>query len=68
MHLVKDPIIIHGNGNLLIGPQIPFGRLDGRAPQQKFDLLQIPSALPAELGAGPAEIMSAEVFDPDLLG
>jgi hypothetical protein len=37
-------------------------------PQQELDLLQIPAILPAELGAGPSQVMSAEVLDPDLLG
>jgi len=36
-------------------------------PQQEFDLLQIPAILPAELGAGTAEVVGAEVLDPDLL-
>jgi hypothetical protein len=34
---------------------------------EEFDLLQIPAILPTELGAGAAEVMSAEVLDPDLL-
>jgi hypothetical protein len=35
--------------------------------EQEFDLLEVPAALPAELGAGTAEVVSAEVLDPDLL-
>jgi len=27
--------------------------------QQEFDLFQIPAVLPAQLGAGPAEVVSA---------
>jgi hypothetical protein len=36
--------------------------------KQEFDLLQIPAILPAEFGASPAEVIGAEVLDPDLLG
>jgi hypothetical protein len=35
--------------------------------EQEFDLLQIPAILPAEFGAGAAQVMGAEVLDPDLL-
>jgi hypothetical protein len=36
-------------------------------PKQKFDLFQIAAVLATELGAGPSQIMCAEVFNPDLL-
>jgi hypothetical protein len=36
-------------------------------PKQEFDLLQIAAILPAKFRASPAEVMSAEVLDPDLL-
>ena len=36
--------------------------------EQELDLLEIPSGLSAELGAGPAEIMSAAPFDADPFG
>jgi hypothetical protein len=35
--------------------------------EQELDLLQIPTVLPAQLGARTAEVMSGEVLDPDLL-
>jgi hypothetical protein len=35
--------------------------------EQEFDLLQLPAILAAELGAGPAQVVGAEVLDPDLL-
>jgi hypothetical protein len=35
--------------------------------QQELDLLEITAALSAEFGTGAAQIVSAEVFDPDLL-
>ena len=36
-------------------------------PEQEFDLLEIPAVLPAELGAGTAQVVGAEVLDADLL-
>jgi hypothetical protein len=36
--------------------------------EQELDLLEIPAVLAAELGAGTAQVVGAEVFDPDLLG
>jgi hypothetical protein len=36
-------------------------------PEQEFDLLKIATVLTAQLGTGTAEIMGAEVLDPDLL-
>jgi hypothetical protein len=42
-------IIIHGDLYLLVRSQIPLGGLDRRVSEQKLDLLEIASALPAEL-------------------
>jgi hypothetical protein len=42
-------------------------RLDGRVPQQEFNLLQIPAVLPTQFRASSAQIMGSEVLDPDLL-
>jgi hypothetical protein len=36
-------------------------------PEKKFDLFQVCSVLAAKLRTGTAEIMSAEVLDPNLL-
>jgi hypothetical protein len=36
-------------------------------PEQEFNLLKIATVLATELRAGPAQIMGAEVFDPNLL-
>jgi len=35
--------------------------------EQEFYLLQITAILPAEFGTGAAEVMGAEVFDPNSL-
>lgn len=63
----KPQVIIHCNNDLLIGPEIALCRLDRRVPKQEFDLLEIPTALPAQLRASPAEVMGTKVLDPDLL-
>jgi hypothetical protein len=47
---------------------MPLGRLVHRVPEQELDLLEIAAVLPAELGAGAAEVVYAEVLDADLLG
>jgi hypothetical protein len=36
--------------------------------QQELDLFEIPTAFPAEFGAGPAKVMGSEVLDSDLPG
>ena len=35
--------------------------------EEKLDLLEIPAVLAAELGAGTAQVVGAEVLDADLL-
>ena len=37
-------------------------------PQQKLDLLEVAAILPAELGAGAAQVVGPEPLDPDLFG
>jgi hypothetical protein len=63
----KSEIVVHGDLDLLLRPQIPLRGLNRRVPQQKFDLLEIAAALAAELGTGSAQVMSTEVLDSDLL-
>ena len=63
----KPQIIVHGDLDILLRTQVPFGRLDRRMPQQKLDLFQIPAILAAQPGAGTAQVVGAEAFDPDLL-
>jgi len=36
-------------------------------PKQELDLLEIATTFPAQLGAGTAEVVGAEVLDADLL-
>jgi hypothetical protein len=63
----KPQIIVHRDLDILVRPQIPFCGLDRGMAEEELDLLQIPTVLPAQLGAGTAEVMGAEVLDPDLL-
>jgi hypothetical protein len=65
--LSQPEIVVHRDLNILLRPQVTFSRLDGRVPEQELDLLEIPAILPAQLGASPTEVVSAEVLDPDLL-
>ena len=55
------------DGDLLFGAKISFRRLDRGVSQQKLNLLEIASGLPAELRASPAEIMGPEPLNADLL-
>ena len=63
----KSEIVVHGDLDLLVRPQIPLRGLDRRVAEQEFDLLQIPAILSAQLSAGATEIVGAEVLDADLL-
>ena len=63
----KPQIVIHRDIDILFRAQIAFGGLDGGVTEQELDLLEIPAVLPAEFGAGAAEVVGAEVLDPDLL-
>ena len=58
---------INCNRNFLLGPKITLRRLNRGMTKQEFNLFQIAAVLAAELRASPAQIVSAEVFDPNLL-
>ena len=45
---LQSQVVVHRDLNILLRPQIAFGRLDGGVPQQELDLLEIPAVLPAE--------------------
>jgi hypothetical protein len=64
---LQSQVIVDRDLDILFGAQIAFGGLDRGVPQQELDLLQIAAILPAELGAGAAQIVGAEALDPDLL-
>ena len=52
---------------VLLCAEVAFRGLNGGVAEQKLDLLQVAAGQTAKLGAGAAEIVCAEVLDPDLL-
>ncbi len=65
---LQSQVVVHGDLDVLLRPEIALRGLDRRVPEQELNLLEIAAVLPAQLGAGPTQVVSAEVFDPDLLG
>ena len=61
-------VVIDGDGDLLLGPQVALGHLDGRVPQQKLDMLEVPAILPAEPGAGPPQVIEGGQLLPESIG
>ena len=56
---LQSQVIVHRDRNVLLRPEIAFSRLDRGVSEKEFDLLQIAAILPAEFGAGTAEIVGA---------
>ena len=63
----KSEIVVHGDLDLLLRPQIPLRGPNRGVTEQKIDLLEIAAILSAELGTGSAEVVCAEVLDSNLL-
>ncbi len=63
----QPEVVIHRYRDLLFRAQVVLGRLNGRMPQQKLDLLKVATRLPTELRARPAQVVGPEALDPDLL-
>jgi len=61
----QPQVVIDGDGYLLLGTEVAFGRLDGCVAEQELDLLQVAAVLAAEFRAGTAQIMCAETLDTD---
>jgi hypothetical protein len=59
----KPQPIIDGFGQVLPGPQILFGGLDGGVAEQQLDLLEIPARPGAEFGAGAAQVEGRELAE-----
>ena len=64
---LQSQVVVHRDLDILLGAQIALRGLDRRMPQQKLDLLEVSALFAAELRAGAAEVVGAEVLDPDLL-
>ena len=54
--------------HILLGAQIALRGLDRRVPQQELNLLQFPAILPAQLGAGAAQVVRGYVLQPYAAG
>src|SRR5258708_7974779 len=63
---LQAQVVVYGDINILLGPQIAFGGLDGRMSKQELVLLQLPAVLPTQFRASPAQVVGAEMFNPDL--
>jgi hypothetical protein len=50
----RKDAIVHGVRNVLLTAEVFFRRLDGRMPQQKLYLLEIPAGLAAQFLACPS--------------
>src|SRR5258708_7717857 len=50
-------VVVHGDLELLLPPQVALGRLDGGVPQKKLNLLEGASGEPTEFRAGPPEVV-----------
>jgi hypothetical protein len=46
---LQPQVVVYGDLDILLGPEITFGGLDRGVAEQEFDLLQIPAILAAEL-------------------
>jgi hypothetical protein len=62
----ESQFVIDCNRDLLVRSEVTFGRLNGRVPQQKFNLLQIAAVITTKLGAGSSQIVRAEGLDANL--
>ena len=45
MYQLQSQIVVHRDLDILFGTEISLGGLDGRVPQQKLDLFQIPASV-----------------------
>ena len=67
-HQLQSEVVVYCDLDILFRAEITLGGLDGRVPEQKLDLFQAAAILPAELGAGAAQVVRPEPLDPDLFG
>ena len=54
--------IVYRMSEILLAAEIALGRLYRRVPQQELNLLQLPSAVMAQLGTGPPQVVGCDVF------
>ena len=61
----QPQVVVDGDGNLLLGAEVTFGRLDGGVTEQELDLFEVSTVLAAEFRAGAAQVVSAKTLDSD---
>ena len=59
--------IVHWMSQILFAAEIAFRGLDGCVPEQKLNLLELPTAVVAKLRAGPAQIVRRNVLQAGFL-
>jgi hypothetical protein len=60
--------IVDRFSEVLPASDVPFGRLHGRVPKEKLNLLEFPSSTMTETGAGTSQIVWRETINADSLG
>ena len=65
---LQSQVVVHRDGDLLLGAEIALGGLDRGMSEQELDLFEVASGLAAELGAGAAQVMRPKALDADLFG
>lgn len=61
-------LIVDRVSKALLTAEVFLGDLDGDVDEQKLNLVPFPSGIPAQAGAGPAEIMWGQVLKASSLG
>jgi len=54
--------VVHGVPEILLAPEIVFGRLNRGVAEQKLDLLDLPTIGVAQLRAGPPQVVRSDVL------
>ncbi|MDX6461747.1 MAG: hypothetical protein QOE55_5444 [Acidobacteriaceae bacterium] len=63
-HQLQAKVVVYGDLDILFGAKITLGGLDGGVSQEELDLLEIPAILPAQLGAGTAQVVAPKCSIP----
>lgn len=61
--VLKSELVIDGVPKVLLATQVLFCRLDGNMPEEKLDLLQLPSSHVAELCTPTPQVGRCEPID-----
>jgi hypothetical protein len=61
-------VVVGGIGEVLAGAEVALGGLDRGVAEQELDPLEVAAPGPAELGAGPAEVVGPQPAGPGIAG